>query len=114
MALTDDRGPVYEYGGEKWSFIIRTKDSQFFSKENENVIAYGEEVWTASTPGEGMQEFVIRFNYDEKSDGKTRIPTRLLLVAAASRYGDYFEGSTGSTMWLDDLELIYEESELTK
>ena len=114
MALTDDRDPVYEYGGEKWSFIIRTKDSQFFSKENENVIAYGEEVWTASTPGEGMQEFVIRFNYDEKSDGKTRIPTRLLLVAAASRYGDYFEGSTGSTMWLDDLELIYEESELTK
>ena len=114
MALTDDRGPAYEYGGEKWSFIIRTKDKQFFSKDNENVIAYGENVWTESTVGEGMHEFVIYFDYDEKTDGKTRIPTRLLLVAAASRYGDYFQGSTRSMMWLDDLELIYDESELTR
>lgn len=114
MALTDDREPVYEYGGEKWSFIIRTKDKQFFSKNNENVIAYGEKVWTESTVGEGMHEFIIYFNYDEKTDGKIRIPTRLLLVAAASRYGDYFQGSTSSRMWLDDLELIYEESELTE
>lgn len=114
MALTDDREPVYEYGGEKWSFIIRTKDKQFFSKNNENVIAYGEKVWTESTVGEGMHEFIIYFNYDEKTDGKVRIPTRLLLVAAASRYGDYFQGSTSSRMWLDDLELIYEESELTE
>ena len=61
-----------------------------------------------------MHEFVIYFDYDEKTDGKTRIPTRLLLVAAASRYGDYFQGSTRSMMWLDDLELIYDESELTR
>lgn len=114
MALTDDREPVYEYGGEKWSFIIRTKDNQFFSKDNGNVIAYGEKVWTESTIGEGMHEFIIYFDYDEKTDGKIRIPTRLLLVAAASRYGDYFQGSTSSRMWLDDIELIYEESELTK
>lgn len=114
MALTDDRGPAYEHGGEKWSFIIKTKDKQFFSKDNENVIAYGENVWTESTVGEGMHEFVIYFDYDEKTDGKTRIPTRLLLVAAASRYGDYFQGSTSSRMWLDDLELIYDESELTR
>ena len=33
---------------------------------------------------------------------------RIVLVAAASRYGDYFEGSTSSIMWLDDLELVYE------
>lgn len=66
MALTDDRGSAYEYGGEKWSFIIRTKDKQFFSKDNENVIAYGENVWTESTVGEGMHEFIIYFDYDEK------------------------------------------------
>lgn len=114
MALTDDRGPAYEYGGEKWSFVIKTKDKQFFSKDNENVIAYGEKVWTESTVGEGMHEFIIYFDYDEKTDGKTRIPTRLLLVAAASRYGDYFQGSTSSRMWLDDFELIYDESELTR
>ena len=38
-----------------------------------------------------------------------RIPNRIMLVAAASQFGDYFQGSTGSVMWLDDLELIYEE-----
>ena len=78
------------------------------------MIAYGEKVWTESTVGEGMHEFIIRFNYDEKKDGKMRIPSRLLLVGAASRFGDYFQGSTKSIMWLDDLELIYEESELTE
>lgn len=112
MALTDEKGPTYEYGGKKWSFIIRTKESQFFSKDNENVIAYGEQIWTESTPGEGMHEFKILFNYDEKEDGKLRIPTRILLVGASSRYGDYFQGSTESKMWLDDLELIYDESEI--
>nr|MBP7194040.1 PCMD domain-containing protein [Bacteroides sp.] len=24
------------------------------------------------------------------------------------KYGDYFSGGTGSTMWLDDFELVYE------
>lgn len=111
MALTDGEGE--SYNGTNWSFIIRTKDQHFFSKDEANVIAYGEKVWTANTEGEGMVPFEIRFNYEEKADGKTRIPNRLLLVAAASRYGDYFQGSTQSVMWLDDLELVYEERELS-
>ena len=31
----------------------------------------------------------------------------LLLTASASKYGDYFAGSTGSVMYLDDVELLY-------
>lgn len=112
MALTDGEGE--EYNGSRWSFVIKTKESKFFDKNAENVIAYGEKIWTENTEGDGMVPFEIRFNYDEKADGRMRIPNRIMLVAAASRYGDYFQGSTGSRMWLDDLELIYEESKLNE
>ena len=36
------------------------------------------------------------------------MPTSIIIVASASRYGDYFQGSAASKMWLDDMELIYE------
>lgn len=112
MALTDGEGKAYE--NSHWSFIIKTKEKLFFDKNAADVIAYGEKTWEQSTEGEGMIPFEIRFDYDAKPDGRTRIPNRILIVAAASKFGDYFEGSTGSTMWLDDLELIYEESKLSK
>lgn len=112
MALTDGEGEAH--GNSHWSFIIKTKEQHFFDKNAANVIAYGEKTWEQSTEGEGMIPFEIRFDYDTKQDGKTRIPNRILIVAAASKFGDYFQGSTGSTMWLDDLELIYEESKLSK
>lgn len=112
MALTDGEGKAYE--NSHWSFIIKTKEKLFFDKNAADVIAYGEKTWEQSTEGEGMIPFEIRFDYDTKPDGRTRIPNRILIVAAASKFGDYFEGSTGSKMWLDDLELIYEESKLSK
>ena len=112
MALTDGEGEAH--GNSHWSFIIKTKEQHFFDKNAENVIAYGEKTWEQSTEGEGMIPFEIRFDYNAKQNGKTRIPNRILIVAAASKFGDYFQGSTGSTMWLDDLELIYEESKLSK
>lgn len=34
-------------------------------------------------------------------------PTHVVVVFAASKYGDYFTGSTGSVLLLDDLELVY-------
>lgn len=112
MALTDGEGKAYE--NSHWSFIIKTKEKLFFDKNAADVVAYGEKTWEQSTEGEGMIPFEIRFDYDAKPDGRTRIPNRILIVAAASKFGDYFQGSTGSKMWLDDLELIYEESKLSK
>lgn len=108
IALTD--GEPEPYGETEWAFVVRTKDEKLFNPEAENVIAYGEQVWDASTEGDGMIGFTIPLEYHATD----RIPERIILVASASRYGDYFEGSTGSTMWLDDLELIYEESKLEK
>lgn len=106
IALTDGEGE--EFNGTRWSFVIKTKESKFFDKNGANVVAYGDKIWEASTEGEGMHEFVIPFEYRSME----RIPNRIMLVAAASQFGDYFQGSTGSVMWLDDLELIYEESKL--
>lgn len=105
-ALTDGDGE--EYNGTYWSFVIKTKESKFFDKDGANVVAYGDKIWESSTEGEGMHEFIIPFEYKSME----RIPNRIMLVAAASQFGDYFQGSTGSVMWLDDLELIYEESKL--
>ena len=31
-----------------------------------------------------------------------------MIVCSASRWGDYFTGSTKSEMWVDDFELIYD------
>lgn len=106
VALTDGEGE--EFNGTRWSFVIKTKESKFFDKNGANVVAYGDKIWEASTEGEGMHEFIIPFEYKSME----RIPNRIMLVAAASEFGDYFQGSTGSVMWLDDLELIYEESKL--
>lgn len=106
VALTDGEGE--EFNGTRWSFVIKTKESKFFDKNGANVVAYGDKIWVASTEGEGMHEFIIPFEYKSME----RIPNRIMLVAAASQFGDYFQGSTGSVMWLDDLELIYEGSKL--
>ena len=67
---------------------------------------YGEKVFMASTGGNGLIEFTIEL--EDSSENRLRKPTSIVVVASSSRYGDFFAGSTGSTMWLDDLELIYE------
>ena len=103
VALGDWTGESAE--GEHWPVVVKTKSQQFFdpSENNAGTIAYGEYVLNANTEGEEMIEFTIPLDYRD-----TRKPVSLVLVASASRYGDYFSGSSGSTMWLDNLEFIYE------
>ncbi|WP_273390353.1 PCMD domain-containing protein [Barnesiella viscericola] len=102
-----DIGSVYIAIGD-WSepIEIRTKDKKLFDKNDEKIIAYGEWDLTSATQGadSGLLEFEIPLDYRSLD----RIPSYLVLVASASKYGDYFTGSSGSTMWIDDLELIYE------
>ena len=76
----------------------------------EGIIAYGEMVLKGEVQGSdnGLLEFFIPLDYRSTE----RIPTSIILVASASRYGDYYIGAKNSVMWLDDLELIYEESKL--
>lgn len=96
---------------ETWPRIINTSNtSTFFNSKGENVIGYGEQTWDDSTQGTGLIPFTIKLDYSIKD----RIPKTIIVVASASKYGDYFAGAVGSTMWLDDLKLIYDESELTE
>lgn len=39
---------------------------------------------------------------------ETEFPQFIIVSGAASKYGDYFAGSTSSALWLDNFELIYE------
>lgn len=118
-----DQGIIYvaigdwageKYGDETWPFVVKTKDSQLFSTDKKTdsgkgIIAYGEKVFTEVYEGDDtkMKELTIDLDYDNYG-GTQRKPTSIIIVASASRYGDYFEGSTSSKMWLDDMELIYE------
>lgn len=112
VALGDWAGQ--EYGGETWPFVVKTKNqSSLFNTEKgtysgDGIIAYGEKVFTESyKDGENMKELTIELDYDNYG-GNQRKPTSIIIVSSASKYGDYFEGSGTSKMWLDDMELIYE------
>jgi len=42
-----------------------------------------------------------------------RTPEYIVIVAAASRYGDYFTGAVGSVLKVDEFQLVYDPAELT-
>lgn len=95
-----------ETGEADCPVLIKTKSSELklFDKTGPGVIAFGELILTDSTEGEGMIPFEITLDYKDL----TRKAKYLVLTASASRYGDYFTGGEGSTLWLDDLEFVYE------
>ena len=102
IAILDDT--MDEYDSEKFPVIVKTKktDRQLFDKNAANVIAYGELVITSSTTGDDMVEFTIPLTYN-RNDVKA---SNLMITASASRYGDFFTGGP-STLYLDDLQLVY-------
>lgn len=65
-----------------------------------NVIAYGQ-----MSTNETINEY-REFNFDiEYRDSRT--PKYVVLVCVASKYGDYFTGGIGSTLFVDELEFEY-------
>lgn len=100
-----DKGNIYIAIGD-WTSPVRitTKDKNIFNKDDEHIIGFGEIVPDANTPGDGLIPFTIDIDYRSYD----RIPTYIVIVASASYYGDFFTGSSSSTLWLDDLELVYE------
>lgn len=109
VAVGDWNGETY--GGQTWPKVIQTnfnnpQKAVTFDPADAGIIGYGEIVFDSSTPGEELIEFSIPIVYRTES----RVPTSIILVASSSKYGDYFAGSTSSVMWLDDLELIYDDN----
>lgn len=86
---------------------IRTNpnNSKFFDKNDPNIIAYGE--MNCAETVSAYKEFEIDLDYRSTS----RVPKYLLIVCSASKYGDYFTGGAGSTMWVDDFSFEYDYDE---
>lgn len=100
-----DQGTIWVALGD-WEAPLRIKtkksERQLFDINDEHIIAYQE-----MNVGESVSnwtEFNLKLDYRSVS----RIPKYLIIVASASKYGDYFIGGEGSTLWLDDFELVYE------
>ncbi len=83
--------------------VVRTKKEsrKLFDKNGTNVKAYGEVVFTESTSE--FKQYTITL-HDVNPDVQF---THIVVVASASKAGDYFLGGEGSTLWLDDIELVY-------
>jgi hypothetical protein len=96
-------------------FEISTGDNRFVdtSENNPEIIAFGaivDQDNTTDNPGNqnGYVKFFIPLEYRNLNE-----PTYIVISGAASRYGDYFTGGLGSTLYLDELELVYDPDELT-
>ena len=113
IALTDNAG--FNYDGKNFAYQIdgdlsgddpanfKYKNAIDFSEANKDIIAYGS-ITDEEAKGTGAwQQFTIDLQYRDL----TRTPKYIIVVASASKYGDYFTGSTNSVMYVDDLELIY-------
>ncbi len=105
---TDDLCSIYVALAKAPHQLDNTKTSTFFDFENDpNIIAYGQlpDAEAVSTNNE-WKEFTVTMTY---KDLTPQTQYYLIIVCSSSKYGDYFTGSTGSTMYIDDLELIYGE-----
>ena len=101
VAMLDNTTKTYD--GEQWPVVIKTKTNELFSKNDANVLGYGEWSSTSTTAGDGMIEFTIPITYTNMNV----VPSNIVICCAASAYGDYFSGSTSSVMYVDDFELLY-------
>lgn len=88
----------------KQPFRVNTQKSEFvdLTWENESMIAFGE--FKTNAGNSDYSTFKINMTY---RDYFTK-PTYILIVASASKYGDYFTGSTSSVLLLDECELVFE------
>lgn len=105
---TDDLCSIYMALAKAPHQLDNTKTSTFFDFENDdNIIAYGQlpDAEAVSTNNE-WKEFTVTMTY---KDLTPQTQYYLIIVCSSSKYGDYFTGSTDSTMYIDDLELIYGE-----
>lgn len=88
------------------TYTVNTHDYTYFDSNDPSILAYGEVTWKKSIGDSGLVEVIIPIEYKEAA--KTTSPTHILIVASASKYGDYFAGGKGSVLYLDDFELLYE------
>lgn len=90
---------------KNFTFNNKNEDEYIDYANDPAIIAYGELPSGAATSGEDYTEFNIPLVYRNLTDK----PTHIIIVCSASKYGDYMTGGVGSTMYIDDLELVYDQ-----
>ena len=78
------------------------KKRQLFNKSDSHVIAYAEHIQGKSDDTYQTKDLELDYRYTN------RTPKYILIVASASKYGDYFTGGDQSRLLVDNFELIYE------
>lgn len=92
------------FSGWTAPFPVNTNTGMFvdLTWNNENLVAFGQFI-----QGETVKDYT-QFRIDLEYRDLTTKPTYILIVASASKYGDFFTGSTSSVLLLDELELVFE------
>lgn len=86
---------------EPYEIRTNVNNRQLFDKNDANIIAYGEYISGESTNAYEQIEIPLTYR-------AYRVPKYIIIVCSASKYGDYYLGGIGSTLWLDEMELVYE------
>lgn len=94
VALIDSDKPVE----------IRTSPSNrnLFNPDADYTVAYGKIEMAQTIPD------YIPFEFEIKYKSTSRSPKYIIVTASASKYGDYFTGGNGSTLYIDNFELLYD------
>ena len=92
-----------------WSakFRVNTSSKTFLQDDDPSIIAMCD--FTSNVATSGYVEFTFPLQYRD-----ARTPKYVVIVGAASRLGDYFTGGKGSTLWLDELSLVYDAGQLSE
>ncbi|MEG0519512.1 MAG: PCMD domain-containing protein, partial [Bacteroidales bacterium] len=90
--LLTDKGSMY---------AVDTSEKTFIDIQNDpTIIAYGEKTTNSNTNGYQMFDIPLVYRSNRK-------PTHCVIVASASKYGDYFTGGVGSLLYIDELEFTF-------
>ncbi len=100
IALADSGFPTMVTTADRGTFINYAT--------HPGIIAYGEIIGSSNVAD--WTEQTINLTYRSLD----RIPTHIIVVASACRYGDYFTGSTTSKLWVDDFVLEYDSNIVTQ
>lgn len=104
IALIGDQD-VEEYKGEKYPYVIRTRPStlHLFDPNSSNVIGYAQ--MTTGDDATSWTTKTLNINYRRTDIA----PKYVIVVASASKYGDYFAGGEQTLLEIDNFRLNYQE-----
>ena len=101
--MATDRHKVYSGDADGTTFSpsdanIKSGDKRY------DIVLYSAYFESTESQAEWKQ-FEIPFTF--YGEDPNQVPTHLILTCTCSGYGDYFDGSEDSWMYIDDIELVY-------